>query len=37
MRQEFVETVLWVGADPAEHVGEVGERIDPIGVTGGGQ
>jgi hypothetical protein len=37
MRQEFVEAVLWVGADPAEHVGEVGERIDPIGVTGGRQ
>jgi len=30
MRQEFVEAVLWVGADPAEHVGEVGERIDPV-------
>jgi hypothetical protein len=26
-----------VGADPAKHVGEVGERIDPIGVTGGRQ
>jgi hypothetical protein len=37
MRQEFVEAVLRVGADPAKHVGEVGERIDPIGVTGGRQ